>query len=97
MILRRVINSGSPLGKYQELATTLISAFLVVSAVLFHAFGPVSANLTFLDAAALLALGAVYGKVSAANGYAKSTEAAHKRLDSIGAPPADALAGEKAA
>jgi hypothetical protein len=90
-----MVAGGSPLGRYQELATTLISAFLVVSAVLFHAFGPTAANLTFLDAAALLALGAVYGKVSAANGYAKSTEAAHKRLDSIGAPPADSLAGEK--
>lgn len=76
------------LGKYQELVTALVTAFLVVAAVLTHAALP-DADATFLDAAALLALGALYGKQSAANGYAKEARAAHKRLDAINAPPAD--------
>lgn len=76
------------LGQYSELVSALITAFLIVAAVLAHVFLP-STDLTFVDAAALLALGALYGKTSAANGYAKSAFAAHKRLDAIGAPAAN--------
>ena len=76
------------LGRYQEVIASLLTVFLVVAAVLQHAILP-DGDANFLDAAALLALGATYGKTSAANGYAKQTEAAHKRLDKIGAPPAD--------
>lgn len=76
------------LGKYTEIVTALVTAFLIVAAVLSHVF-VADVDATFLDAAALLALGALYGKQSAANGYARSTIAAHKRLDQIGAPPAD--------
>lgn len=76
------------LGKYTEAVTALITAFLIVAAVAGHVF-LVGADMTFVDSAALLALGALYGKTSAANGYAASTLAAHKRLDAIGAPPAN--------
>ena len=76
------------LGKYQEGITALITLFLISAAILAHLFNPV-ADLTFVDAAALLALGATYGKQSAANGYARATVAAHRRLDAIHAPPAD--------
>ena len=76
------------LGKYQEAITALITAFLIVTAILAHLFQP-TADFTFVDAAALLALGATYGKQSAANGYARAAAAAHKRLDAIHAPPAD--------
>ena len=79
---------NASLGKYQEVVIALLTVFLVVTAVVQHAFLP-GGDANFLDAAALLALGATYGKTSAANGYAKMTEAAHKRLDKIGAPPAD--------
>lgn len=75
----------------REIVTNLITAFLIAVAVLSHATG-VSADLTFVDMAALLALGRTYGTISAANGYARATTAAHQRLDAIGAPPAD-LAG----
>lgn len=78
---------SSPLGRYSEVVTALLTIFLVVAAVAGHLFS--SADLTFIDAAALLALGATYGKMSAANGYAKETRAAHRRLDIIHAPPAD--------
>ena len=76
------------LGKYQEVVTAVLTVFLVVAAVATHAVRP-DQPATFLDAAALLALGATYGKQSAANGYAKMAEAAHVRLDRMGAPPAD--------
>lgn len=79
----------SPFGKYSELVTTFVSAFLVVAAVITHAIGLEAERLTLIDAAAFMALGAIYGKVSAANGYAAQARAAHKRLDAMGAPPAN--------
>lgn len=78
----------SPLGKYSEIVTALVTAFLIVAAVVSHMAGLVS-DLTFIDAAAMMGLGALYGKQSAANGYAAEARAAHKRLDRLGAPPAD--------
>lgn len=69
-------------GKYSDLVTSLITAFLVVTAVLSHIFEP-TIDLTFVDAAALLALGRIYGQVSAANGYAGMAIAANKRVDVI--------------
>lgn len=79
----------TPFGKYADLVTSLITAFLVVAAVVQHALSGPNGDYTFIDAAALLAVGALYGKQSAANGYAKAVDAAHKRLDAIHAPPAD--------
>jgi hypothetical protein len=83
--------SGSPLGKYSELAVTIVSVFLIVMAVVVHVFfGTIPGEDTaILDIAASIALGAMYGKQSAANGYAAQALAAHKRLDQIGAPPAN--------
>lgn len=75
------------LGRYQEAVTAVLTVFLVVAAVGQHALGT-GADTTFLDSAALLALGATYGRISAANGYAKQAAAANTRLDKIGAPPA---------
>lgn len=78
----------SPFGRYSDLVTSLVTVFLVVAVVLQHWLSP-ETPATFLDAAALLAIGATYGKQSAANGYAAEARAAHKRLDKLGAPPAD--------
>lgn len=82
----------SPFGKYGELIVTLVTAFTIVVAVLSHALGA-TGDLTFVDAAALLGLGALYGKTSAANGYAAQAKAANVRLDKINAPPANDGAG----
>lgn len=68
-------------GKYTELVTALVTAFLVVAAVLSHVLLVSGTDLTFIDAAALLALGRVYGVQSAANGYAQMATAAHQRID----------------
>lgn len=72
----------------RDIVTNLITAFLVVIAVLAHAYGS-TRDLTFVDMAALLALGRTYGTLSAANGYARQATSAHVRLDAIGAPPAN--------
>jgi len=77
------------LGKYGDAVSAIITAFLIVAAVAAHTLLPPTANLTFVDAAALLALGALYGKTSAANGYSTMALAAHRRLDAIGAPPSN--------
>lgn len=79
----------TPFGKYADLVTSLITAFLIVAAVLLHALSGPSGDYTFIDAAALLAVGALFGKQAAANGYAKQAQAANTRLDKIGAPAAD--------
>lgn len=82
--------TSNPFGKYSEILTTIITAFIVVTAVFVHIF-PAFATVDsqFLDAAAWIALGAIFGKVSAANGYAQMAIQAHTRLDLIGAPPAN--------
>lgn len=79
-------------GRYSDLVTAVLTAFLIVAAVVQHAVGGPASDYTFIDAAALLAVGALYGKQSAANGYAKEAHAAHTRLDQIGAPPAGDVA-----
>ena len=81
--------TNTAFGKYSDLIVTLVTAFLIIGAVLQHAIAGAAGDYTFIDAAALLAVGALYGKQSAANGYAKEAHAAHIRLDSIGAPPAN--------
>lgn len=78
----------APLGKYQELVTAVVTAFVIIAAVGAHMIG-FTHDFTFLDALALLGAGALYGKTSAANGYAGIALAAHRRLDLIGAPPAE--------
>lgn len=79
----------NPFGKYSEILTTAITAVIILTAIAVHAF-PMFQNIDsqFIDAAAWIALGAIFGKVSAANGYAQMAVQAHKRLDLIGAPPA---------
>ena len=78
---------SSPLGKYQQFAATLLALFVIAAAALSHILG-LTTDHTFMDAVAFVAIGAVYGQQSATNGYAAMAEAAHTRLDAIGAPPA---------
>ena len=77
----------NPFGRYSDILTTFVAGFVIVMAVAVHTFVTAS-DTQFLDAAAWIALGAMFGKVSAANGYAAMAVQAHKRLDAIGAPPA---------
>jgi hypothetical protein len=81
----------SPLGKYSDIAVTVTAMFLIFAAVVVHVFfgNLPGEDTTILDIAASIALGAIFGKNSAANGYAAMAVAAHKRLDQIGAPAAN--------
>jgi hypothetical protein len=79
----------SPLGKYQQFAATLLAMFIIATAAVSHILN-LTTDTTFIDAVAFVAIGAVYGQQSAANGYAAKAIAANNRLDAIGAPPASA-------
>lgn len=84
----------NPFGKYSDLLTTLITGFIIVTAVATHVVPALQGtDSQFIDAAAWIALGAIFGKVSTANGYAQMAVQAHRRLDAIGAPPAGDGAG----
>jgi len=77
----------SPLGKYQQFAATLLAMFIIATAAVAHILA-LTADTTFIDAVAFVAIGAVYGQQSASNGYAAKAIAANDRLDAIGAPSA---------
>lgn len=79
----------NPFGKYSDILTTLVAAFVIGAAVIQHLVPALASQpSSFIDDTAILALGAMFGKLSAANGYALMAVQAHKRLDAIGAPPA---------
>jgi hypothetical protein len=85
----------SPLGKYQQFAATLLAMFIIATAAVSHILN-LTADTTFIDAVAFVAIGAVYGQQSASNGYAKIATAANDRLDAIGAPSAAVVAAAAA-
>lgn len=94
--------TASPLGRYAPMAAAAASLFVIVAAVLVHAFGKAD---TFLDYLAVLAFGTLIGvplgaaqgraegtanAVQAINGALAQGHAANARLDAIGAPSAAA-------
>lgn len=80
---------ASPLGRYSEPAALGVSLALVVVWLLVQVGVFAPANGGALDSAAALAIGIVLGQRATTNGAAKIAAAAHKRLDAIGAPPAE--------
>lgn len=81
--------NASPLGRFGEGVAALASA-LVVLAWLIGQLGLGGVVSTpALDNAAVLVLGVLLGQRATTNGAAKIAQSAHKRLDNIGAPPAD--------
>lgn len=89
--------TASPLGRYGEVAAAIVSVGIIGAAILVHLIPPslfgLSAPLdtSWLDNAALIALGVVLGQRSTTNGAAKIAAAAHARLDAINAPAADTV------
>jgi len=84
---------ASPLGKYGELVAAIVAILLVVAwlgAEFAAAIGFASPPDAAVASAAALAIGVILGQRATTNGAAKIAAAAHKRLDAIGAPPADA-------
>jgi len=85
---------SSPLGRYSEGAAAVTAIALVTAAVIVHSLVALSivngnADTTWLDASAGVAVGVVLGQRQTTNGAAKIAAAAHRRLDAMGAPPAD--------
>lgn len=88
--------SGSPFGTWGPLVAAFAATTVLAAAIAVHLVNIIRAGNgtgdAFLDNAALLVLGVVLG-VGAIGGTASralvEAEAAHKRLDLNGAPPAD--------
>lgn len=76
----------SPLGKYSQIVAAIIAVGVIGAAVLSRPLGFAD---DFVDNAALIALGAIFGSFATVNGIRSDITAAHKRLDTINAPPAD--------
>lgn len=79
---------NTPLGKYTEIAAFFIAVISIAFAIWSHVFQP-NVSVPFVDSVALVSVGAIFGVRAANNGYAAQANAAHKRLDKIGAPPAN--------
>lgn len=87
----------SALGRYAHAVTAGIVILVLVSWAGVHigeAFGlvPTDYDATQLDTFALAAFTYLLGNVSALNGVKPDIEAANRRLDAVGAPPAAAVA-----
>lgn len=88
---------ASPLGKYSDLvaaitAVSIVGAYIVVLvAGALLGLDPDQSATNNLKDIAFIAVGAVFtlgGKSQGANGTKAIAEAAHARLDAMGAPPA---------
>jgi len=88
----------NPLGPYGNLTAAVLAVIIVLAAVASHVIPGLEVS-SWLDNAALIAVGVVFGTQVVQNGTqvaAKaalaSAVAANARLDSISAPTADAIA-----
>lgn len=83
----------SPLGKYAAPAAAGMALLLVLgymaAVILGGSLGINHDDLLDIRALAFMAAGAVFGSAVAVNGYKKPLDAVHKRLDRMGAPPAE--------
>ena len=87
------VNHG-PLGKYSQMVAAGLATFIIVAAVtvrILAQFTGVHIESPFLDNLALIAMGAVFGAAASTSVNGNKIEAAHRRLDLVSAPPADAL------
>lgn len=76
---------GSPLGKYAQVVAAGVSIVAVGTALLSR---PLAFADPFIDNIALICVGAIFGSFATVNGLKQPVEAAHVRLDALGAPPA---------
>jgi hypothetical protein len=97
---------GSPLGKYSDIAATLVGIGVVAAWITVHvililatSFGHTgsSADTSQIDLAATLVLGVVLGQRATTNGASIVARSANLRLDAIGAPTAAVAAATLAA
>lgn len=84
---------SSPLGRYSDIAAAITALALVAIAILAHANVVHAIDTAWLDTAAGIAIGVILGQRQTTNGAALVAQAAHARLDAIGAPPTSDGAG----
>lgn len=98
---------GSPLGKYSDVAATVVGVGVILAWIVVHvlvivlvAFGhaePPATTLQALDYAGIAALGLILGQRATTNGASQIAQSANARLDAIGAPSAAAATASLAA
>jgi hypothetical protein len=79
--------SGGPLGKYSQSVAATVAVSVIAAAILARFVGEAD---SFIDNMALIAMGAVFGAAASTAVNGDKVEAAHRRLDIIAAPPAQA-------
>lgn len=86
--------TSSPLGKYSDIAATLVSVAVVLAWLSIHGaliLGVAHAGDTSqVDTAATLIIGVIVGQRATTNGATAVAASANLRLDAIGAPSAAA-------
>lgn len=82
---------GGPLGKYSQAVAAVMATVLILSAIALRFIGALQGQVIsapFIDNAAWVALGAVFGAAATTSVNGNAIEAAHRRLDQIHAPTA---------
>lgn len=85
---------AGPLGKYSQAVAAVMATVLILSAVAVRIIGAIQGTaiaVPFIDNAAWVALGAVFGAAATTSVNGGAIEAAHRRLDQLAAPPSDYL------
>lgn len=83
-----------PLGKYSQTVAAILASIIIVAAVTVKVVQGITGDsiaTPFLDNLALIAMGAVFGAAASTSVNGHTIEAAHRRLDTIAAPPAGYL------
>lgn len=80
--------AGGPLGKYSQIVAAAAATGIIAATIILRFL---HLSDTFIDNMALIALGAVFGAAASTSVNGEKIEAAHRRLDILSAPPANAL------
>lgn len=99
-VLGRSRNVSSPLGKYSAVVASIVAVSVIIAYLAALLFGSLlglqAPDVGGLKDLAFIAIGAVFalGGQTSSNAATISAEAAHLRLDAMGAPPAAELAAK---
>lgn len=73
--------SASPLGRYSELAATIVALAVTGAWIVVHLGAVATTDTQAIDTAATLVVGVVLGQRATTNGAGKIAAAAHERID----------------
>lgn len=80
------MGTSSPLGRYGDIVAAIAAGAVIAAWLVAHLLPTLIPDTVVLDNAATFVLGVILGQRATTNGAAKIAQAAHRRLDSIGAP-----------